>query len=216
MRRNGGESGRRALELLLEVLLISLGVFLGLLASNWHEAREHRANARAALRNFLDEIQLNRGAIERNRSYHETLARQLTEFLSSSEPMTESRFHEVVDFKGLRPVIFEHTAWDLALATQSLSYLQPRLAFDISKIYTKQDAFQKLENSFLASAYTPASFDSDSRKGMAVAMQTYMNDVNQLEPAMILLYGKTIPEVRMALKQSSSHQVDLVKGKRSE
>ena len=44
--------------------------------------------------------------------------------------------------KGVRPVIYEHTAWDLALATQALSYLKPDLAFDISKVYTQQNAFQ--------------------------------------------------------------------------
>jgi hypothetical protein len=52
-------------------------------------------------------------------------------------------------------VIFEHTAWDLALATQALSYLDPNLAFDISKVYTKQNAFEKLEESFLVRGLYP-------------------------------------------------------------
>ena len=111
----------------------------------------------------------------------------------------------------MRPVIYEHTAWDLALATQALSYLKPDLAFDISKVYTQQNAFQTLENSFLASAFTPASMSSDNVKGLATAMVIYLADVNQLEPAMVSLYEKVIPEVKRALrgeavvrKQSSS------------
>ena len=87
----------------------------------------------------------------------------------------------------------------MALATQALSYLDPDLAFDISKVYTGQSAFQKLEDRFLAAAFTPASLSSDNVKGMATAMELYLIDVNQQEPAILQLYDKVIPEVNSAL-----------------
>ena len=193
-------SGQRSfLNLLFEVALIAVGVFLALWANNWHEDREHRAQARAALRNFASEMEANRQAMQRNRAYHEVFARELREFLASKEPASEDRLNKSVHFEGMRPVIFEHTAWDLALATQALSYLDPELAFDISKVYTQQNAFQKLEDSFLAAAFTPASLSSDNVKGMATAMELYLIDVNQQEPAILQLYDKVIPEVNSAL-----------------
>ncbi len=193
-------SGQRSfLNLLFEVALIAVGVFLALWANNWHEDREHRAQARAALRNFASEMEANRQAMQRNRAYHEVFARELREFLASKEPASEDRLNKSVHFEGMRPVIFEHTAWDLALATQALSYLDPDLAFDISKVYTGQNAFQKLEDSFLAAAFTPASLSSDNVKGMATAMELYLIDVNQHEPAILQLYDKVIPEVKRAL-----------------
>jgi hypothetical protein len=192
-------SGQRSfLNLLFEVVLIAVGVFLALWANNWHEDREHRAQARAALRNFASEMEANRQAIQQNRAYHETFARELREFLASKEAASEDRLNKSVHFEGMRPVIFEHTAWDLALATQALSYLDPDLAFDISKVYTEQNAFQKLEDSFLAAAFTPASLSSDNVKGMATAMELYLIDVNQQEPAILQLYDKVIPEVKGA------------------
>ena len=190
----GGQ--RSLLNLLFEVVLIAVGVFLALWANNWREDREHRAQARAALRNFASEMEANRQAIEQNRAYHETFARELREFLASKEPASEDRLNKSVHFEGMRPVIFEHTAWDLALATQALSYLDPDLAFDISKVYTRQNAFQKLEDSFLAAAFTPASLSSDNVKGMATAMELYLIDVNQQEPTILQLYDKVIPEVK--------------------
>jgi len=193
-------SGQRSfLNLLFEVALIAVGVFLALWANNWHEDREHRAQARAALRNFASEMEANRQAMQRNRAYHEVFARELREFLASKEPASEDRLNKSVHFEGMRPVIFEHTAWDLALATQALSYLDPDLAFDISKVYTGQNAFQKLEDSFLAAAFTPASLSSDNVKGMATAMELYLIDVNQQEPAILQLYDKVIPEVKGVL-----------------
>ena len=156
-------------------------------------------------------METNLQATQRYRPYHEALAGELVQFLRSKEPPSEDRFSKEVHFEGVRPVIYEHTAWDLALATQALSYLKPDLAFDISKVYTQQNAFQTLENSFLASAFTPASMSSDNVKGLATAMVIYLADVNQLEPAMVSLYEKVIPEVKRPLpgeavvrKQSSN------------
>ena len=201
MSLRSGEHRRSFLNLLFEVLLIAVGVFLALWANNWHEDREHRAQARAALRNFAGEMEANRQATQGNRQYHEALARELVQFLRSKEPPTEDRFNKEVHFEGVRPVIYEHTAWDLALATQALSYLKPDLAFDVSKVYTQQNAFQTLENSFLASAITPASMSSDNRKGLATVMVFYLLDVNIQEPAILQLYGKVIPEVNSTLSR---------------
>jgi len=187
---------RSFFNLIFEVALIAVGVFLALWANNWHEDREHRAQARAALRNFAGEMEANRQATQRNRAY-----RELIQFLRSSESPTEERFSKEVHFQGVRPVIYEHTAWDLALATQALSYLKPELAFDISKVYTQQNAFQTLENSFLASSFTPANMSIDNPKGMASAIVLYIIDVNQQEPAILQLYDKVIPEVNSALSR---------------
>jgi hypothetical protein len=200
MSLGGGERGRTFGGLLFEVALIAVGVFLALWANSWHEDREHRALAKAALRNFLGEMEANRDATQSYLHYHQTLALDLDQFLSNKNAApTEERFDKEIHWQGLRPVIFEHTAWDLAIATQALSYVKPELAFDISKVYTKQNAFQTLENSFLASAFTPASMASDNMRGMAAAMKIYLGDVNQEEPKILNLYGKVIPEVQSAL-----------------
>ena len=197
------DTGRTLLDLIFEVVLIAVGVFLALWANNWHEDHEHRAQARAALQNFVKEMENNRAAIDRNRAYHETLARELEQFVSSRGAPTEDRFEKDVHYAGARPVIFERTAWDLALATQALSYLKPQLAFDISKVYTEQNAFQTLENSFLTAAYSPAALGPDNAKAFATSMKTYLGDVNQLEPAMLQRYDEVIPEIKQELGTAS-------------
>ena len=195
----GGEHGKSILSLFFEVVLIAVGVFLALWANNWHENQEHRSQARAALRNFAGEMGANRQAIQRNRHYHETLARELHEFVTSKEAPTDERFSKSVHFEGMRPENLEHTAWDLALATQALSYLKPDLAFDISKVYTQQNTLQKLEDSFLASAFSPSVLSSENFKGLAPAMEVYLIDVNQQEPALVSRYDMVIPEVKRAI-----------------
>jgi hypothetical protein len=203
MSLRSGEHPKSLLNILLEVVLISLGVFLALLANNWHEEREHHVLAESALRNFADEMQTNRQAVQKERQYHEELARELDQFLASNEPPTEEQFQKSVHFLGVRPVIFEHTAWDLALATQALAYLKPELAFDISRIYTKQSEVQTLQNSLLASVYNPTTFASNNVKGLVSAIKVYLGDINQQEPAVLQLCDKVIPEVNQVLPRSS-------------
>lgn len=192
------------LNLVLEAVLVSAGVFLALWVNNWHEDREHRALAVSALRNFASEMRTNQEAMQKNRQYHETLARELHKFLANDEPQTEEQFQKNVHFEGVRPVTFEHTAWDLALATQALSYLKPELAFDISKVYTDQSAFQTLENSFLAAAFTPTNLSTGNLKGLAPAIEFYLVDINQREPAILQRYHQVIPEIDRALPHSKA------------
>ena len=201
--QQGGEHGKSILSLFFEVVLIAVGVFLALWANNWHENQEHRSQARAALRNFAGEMEANRQAIQGNRRYHETLARELHDFLASKEAPTDERFSKSVHFEGMRPETFEHTAWDLALATQALSYLKPDLAFDISKVYTQQNALQKLEDSFLTSAFTPSGLSNENLKGLATAMEIYLIDVNLQEPPLVSRYEKIIPEVKRAISDDA-------------
>lgn len=186
-------------KLVVEVLLVAIGVFLGLLANNWHEDREHKALAQATLRNFAAEMRTNREATQRTRVYHATLVKELEQFTSGPGPWDEAHFQAAVHFMGVQPVIYEHTAWDLALATQALNYLNPNLAFTVSKTYTKQNAFQTVENSFLFSTFTPAALANENYKGLAMALMIYMIDVNDAEPAMIKRYDEVIPQVDAAL-----------------
>src|SRR5207248_5041356 len=98
MSLRSGEHGRTFVNLLRDVVPVTVVVFLALWANNWHEDREHQALARANLQ-----------ATQRYRLYHETLARELVQFLRSKDPPSEDRFNKEVHFEGVRPVIYEHT-----------------------------------------------------------------------------------------------------------
>ena len=89
----------------------------------------------------------------------------------------------------------EHTAWELALANQTLSNIPPHLAYAISRVYTRQEAFQTLENGFLQSAFAPSTFDNQDPTGFVTAMSAYMTDVNIQEPALMEAYEQVLKEI---------------------
>ena len=190
------------LELLIEVALVGVGVFLGLLANQWHEDRQHRELANATLRYFREEITVNKRAIERVRSYHAALSGEVEKFLEGDGPKTSKVFQSAVHFRGVEPVQFERTAWDLALATQSFSYLPPELAYAISRVYTRQQAFQTLQNGFLQAVLAPTTFEASDVTGLATSINMYLVDVNIQEPQLIMLYDQLLPKIQAAIPKS--------------
>ena len=101
--------GRSIFKLVLEVALISVGVFLGLAGEQWREARHQRELAKQALERFRTEIVANRKAVESVREYHEHLFKQLN-ILKDLPPAKRDTVH--IEFKGVRPANFNHAAWD--------------------------------------------------------------------------------------------------------
>ena len=190
------------LKLLTEVGLVSLGVFLAVIAGQWRDGREHRATANATLHYFRADILANQQAIANERTYHETLAKEVGQFLASPAPRTTQGFDQTVHFRGMHPITMEHTAWELAVANQTLSNIAPHLAYAISRVYTRQQAFQNLENGFLQSAFTPTTFADQDPTGFVTAVSVYLADVNIQEPALLEAYGQVLKEIDAAVPPS--------------
>lgn len=189
----GKEHGRSILDLLIEVALVSSGVFLALLANNWHENRQHRALARTTRQNFVEEMRTNERMMQEKRAYHVELGENLQKFLAQPDRNPRERLEDSIHFRGVQPRIFEHTAWDLALATQALQYMKPDVALAVSKVYTQQNSFQMLENNFNAAAYTTLA--NPDTTALATTMAGYMSDVNTQEPQLLGLYRKVLPQI---------------------
>ena len=190
--------GRSLLGWLTELALVSAGVFLALLTDQWRESREHRQLAADALRNFAEEMRVNRKAVADVRAYHERLAHDIDAFLAGDGPKTMQGFQTTTQFRGVQPVVFEHTAWDLALATQALSYLPQDIAYAISRVYTQQQTFQTYENNFAQGMFSPSTFQNDDTRALARAMQVYVTDVNIQEPKLVQSYDEALPRIAVA------------------
>jgi hypothetical protein len=83
----------------LEVILISAGVFLGLMGEQWREHSHQRKLAEQALRGFRTENRENRKTVADVKDYHVTLQKRLaTEF---AKPAAK-RSGEGIEFHGMK------------------------------------------------------------------------------------------------------------------
>jgi hypothetical protein len=188
----GGPSGRSRwlVKLGAEVVLISLGVFLALMADQWRERAHDRRLAADALRRFRAEIVTNRTSVAAVKDYHVALHASLRAYLGG-DPKTRSR--ETVQVRGLQPAFFEQTAWDLALATESLSHIDSDLAFRLSRAYGLQRAYGQFTLSIMQAIYLEPM--EENFQGLAA----YYGDVVIWEPQLLQMYDDLLPRIDRAL-----------------
>ena len=181
---------RGLLKLALEVLLIGTGVFLGLAGEQWRESREHRERAAASLRRFHTELGDNKKAVAAVLDYHATLRTSLRRYLTATP---KERASLSVAMQGVRPALFETTAWDLALATQSLADIPQEMAYDISRVYGIQKEYTQLTQGMLNSMYMNSPYAGGDAFMMSVAV--YLDDVVLLEPQLLKAYDEVLPKI---------------------
>jgi hypothetical protein len=91
----------------------------------------------------------------------------------------------------------EHTAWDVALASSALAYIDADLAFAISHIYITQDTLMGLSRGVLQSMYiNPPTANTNTFLG---AVSVYYDDVVLLEPQLLKMYDEVVPRISTTL-----------------
>jgi hypothetical protein len=101
-----------------------------------------------------------------------------------------------VQIHGLQFVRFEETAWDLALTTQALTYIDRDLALAISRVYSIQKSFNTFTQGMTQAMYVlpwQENFD-----GFASAAETYYGDAVYVEPKLIEQYDELIRRIDRA------------------
>jgi hypothetical protein len=183
-------------KMVLEVVLIGFAVFLGMAADQWRTNEQHHEQARASLVRFKAELEANKAAVAATRDYHERLRKELTAYLGV-DPKRRSRDMLNVD-RGIWSVNFEHTAWDLALATQALADIEPPLAFEIARVYAAQQLYTGLTSGLTQAMYLrPPSEDFD---GFLHSVKIWLDDIVTIDPGLLESYDRVLPLIDRALK----------------
>jgi hypothetical protein len=105
--------------------------------------------------------------------------------------------------KSLNPAFLDRTAWDLAVATQSLEYLDADLAYALSSLYSTQNQLTKLSEGFAQAMYVnppderPASF--------LAAMRSYFSDASYFEPKLLATYDDVVAKIDRTLGEPAPH-----------
>jgi hypothetical protein len=178
----------------LEVLLISASVFLALMGEQWRERARARELAEGSLRRLRAEIVTNRRSVEAVKDYHVKVYESLERYFAAPPAARKSLD---VTIRGVQPVFFEHTAWDLAVATEALAHIDQNVAFALSRIYGLQDTYGDLTGRLMQALYLhPTMTDSFP------AFRTYYGDIVLWEPRLLEMYDNVLPQIDRALGES--------------
>jgi hypothetical protein len=183
-------------KLLLEVALISSGVFLGLMGEQWREHSQHKELAELSLTRLRAEIAVNREAVHNVEEYHKSKLAELKRYLQVAPG---KRNRDSVSLAGIKIAFFETTAWDMALATGTLNYFNPDLSYDLSRIYTLQRNLSDLTRGLSQAMYVRSPYED--MDGFLGSVATYYDDMIYMEPRLIAAYDKILPQLDRAMNR---------------
>ena len=177
-------------KILLEVVLITIGVFLALLVDEWRERAEHQELADATLRRFRTELKANRDNVAAVKDRHVTELERIRAYFAAGAP---ARGRMAYPFIATHPAFMEYTAWDLALATQALSYIEPDLAQSVAHVYAAQRQLDSATHDITLVMYARAG-DADPVP-LTRSVSTYFGDCTLHEPRLLKLYDEILAKL---------------------
>jgi len=191
---------KSVLKIVFEVAMISVGVFLGLAGEQWREARRHRELAEQALRAFRKEIAANRTTVAAVQGYHVERLKELRAYFDAKP--ADRKNVSIHLTKSANPAYVDRTAWQLSMATQSLTYIEPDLAYALSNVYGVQASLEEETQGFVQGMFAgmfarPLSQDAD---GFLAALLAYFGDMSLTEPRLIGLYDDALQRIDKTLR----------------
>jgi len=193
-------TGHSIFKILLEVVLIGIGVFLGLAGEQWRENARHRELAERTLRRFRAEIVENRQAVIDVKDYHVSLAEDLKKYFAT-EP-AKRKADNVHFTKGFSPARLSHTAWDLTLANQSLVYIESDLGFALSDLYQTQEQLTAMTMGLTQAMYINPPDEDLTR--FFDSVYVYYGDATLIEPQLVKAFEAILPRIDKALLDASA------------
>ena len=187
--------------LVAQLFFIAAGVYLGNRADDWKQEKSHREAERATLQNFRAEMVANRENVRQHAAIHARYADSMmvSERRGDSAPRSVREVFRRLGWQGIAPIRFSHTAWDLALATQSLSYIPPQLAFGIARVYTEQNYVERIGADAGVALLSPAGMSDVQVYPWLTAFAGYIGDMQYNEPTLIAAYDAMLPRIDSAL-----------------
>ncbi len=188
--------------LFAQLFFIAAGVYLGNQADDWKQERSHREAARATLANFRTELSRNQAALMHDTAYHAQLARGFRPYLTGAAgaPSSVGELFERAGWHGAGTIAFRHTAWDVALASQALTYLDQRLAFEIADVYLAQQRYEEYQLTTQRAVFNPASLRRDGLGSLGLLFGVYYNDAAMSnDPELLHQYAAVIRRVDSAM-----------------
>jgi hypothetical protein len=132
---------------LVESVLVVGSILLALGLDEWNEDREFENLADRSLVNFEREVQQNRLRLEDGSLFHIGLRDVLVGMDASGEIVPATTIRNIME--GFQPAILVNTAWETAVATGALGYMDYDVVAGLSLTYNLQERLVTLNESGL-------------------------------------------------------------------
>ncbi|WP_114904720.1 hypothetical protein [Kordia sp. SMS9] len=161
-------------DLLIQIISVTIGVFLGFAISNWSESRKESQKYNALIQNIASEIQSNQQKINNVLEYHKMVRDSTRYYLNQKENLQgKSTF-----FKGINTLSFSNSAYQTGIQTGLFNTMELEKIQAINDIYTKQRSYEDFSNIMLSGLISMDFDESDaSARKIAMFLTISMSDI---------------------------------------
>lgn len=150
-------------DLFIQIIPVMIGVYLGLLASNWADDRKMKSQTELLRTNLVAEIRANKDRIEEVIDYHEML-RDSSRYYSAIDKLErEPNF-----FSGIRTSLLTNNAFETGIQTGLINGLTFEEIQFLNKVYTIQSNYSDFSKLMLSGLIT-----MDSRENEQASTKIY-------------------------------------------
>ena len=191
-----------AIEAVLQLITVAVGVFLGVVASDWREERNQRAQQEEFLANLYQEISANRKKMEGTLAYHtmiiETSDRQLKEL---SQDILEKGFFEagqwnlIPGWRGIENPILESAVYESGIIRNTFSDLDFTLISRVAQVYNFQKEYRNWYQMLIYDQMTETLKKDDATTSEVLSMISDWSDITNIDRGMLDLYDSAMVNI---------------------
>ena len=159
-------------------MLVVGSILLALALNEWNEDREFEDLASRSLVNFEREIQQNRLRVEDVTLFHAGLRDVLANMDASGGAVPTTTIRNIME--GFQPALLVSTAWETAVATGALGYMDYDVVAGLSLTYNMQERLVTLNQSGLNDLLV-GGFRSGEADLLVYAANRYMRELTEAE-----------------------------------
>ena len=182
-----GSLSRRAWisRVLVESLLVVGSILLALALDEWNEGQDYQDLATLSLVNFEREIQQNRLRLEDVTPFHGGLRDVLANMDAGGAAVPVTTIRNILE--GFQPALLVSTAWETAVATGALGYMDYDVVAGLSRTYNLQEQLTSLSRSGMNDLLMGA-FRSGEADFLIYTANRYVRELTEAEQGLQVVY----------------------------
>lgn len=178
---------RNITDLLIQIISVTIGVFLGFMVSNWSENSKEQRRYEALVSNIKAEITENKNRVLDVLPYHEMLRDSMGHALRSGEPITgRSPF-----FKGVRTTTFVNSAFETGVQTGLLNKMSLDQLQTLTDLYAQQRSYEDFTMQMMAGMLS-MNWDGSASRQLYTFLGISMTDVVIKEGRLLESYEEAL------------------------
>ena len=171
--------------MLVESVLVVGSILLALALDEWNEGQDYQDLATLSLLNFEREIQQNRLRLEDVTPFHVGLRDVLANMDAGGAAVPATTIRNVLE--GFQPALLVNTAWETAVATGALGYMDYDVVAGLSRTYNLQEQLTTLSRSGMNDLLM-GGFRSEETYLLIYTANRYVRELTEAEQGLQVVY----------------------------